>query len=85
MRLRGDPMTAVLVVAVWVSCAATISCAVQLIAMARRYRTLATELTELQAIVDAMLMDHGRPPVFALRYGMTLATDPTKIPPPSDV
>lgn len=75
-------MTVVLVIAVWVSCAASLIASWNLVRAARRYRMLGGEVAELQAIVDGLLMEHGRPPVYATRYGLTIATDPTKMPPP---
>jgi hypothetical protein len=45
-------------------------------------RQLRDEVTELQAAVDLVLLEHGRPPVFANRYGLDYVIDPTKVPPP---
>lgn len=39
---------------------------------ARRERRLTEEVTELQAVVDMMLLDHGRPTIFAQRYDLEI-------------
>lgn len=48
-----------------------------------RIGKLEVELTELQAVADSNLMAHGMPPIFAPRYGLDLAIDPAKMPPPN--
>lgn len=64
--------------------AGVIACAVQLVLAARRERKLIGEVTELQAIVDSIMIGHGMPTVFAQRYGLEVALDPTKMSPPGD-
>lgn len=48
--------------------AVAVMCAV----LTRRLGGLADEVTEMQALCDLLLLDHGRPPVFAERYGVEI-------------
>lgn len=49
-----------------------IAVALTLAWMSRQHRRLSDEVTELQAIVDLILVDHDQPPVFAPRYDVEI-------------
>lgn len=49
-----------------------IAVAVMIVWMSRRYRQLSDELVEMQAVIDLILVEHGKRPVFAPRYDLDL-------------
>lgn len=52
--------------------------------LARRVNRLTDEVTELQAVADANLLEHGLPPVFMPRYDLEYVIDPEAVPAPAD-
>lgn len=77
-------MTATTLAIVLLNSAGVIVCAVQLMLAARREHKLIGEVTELQAVVDSIMIGHGMPTIFAQRYDLEVAIDPTKMAPPGD-
>lgn len=77
-------MSATLGVTLILLAAGNIACALTVAYLARRYRLLTGEVTELQAVVDMLLLASGKPAVFADRHGLEYVFDPTKLPPPED-
>lgn len=62
----------VLAIGVLINSVSIIAVAVMLMWTSRAHRRLSDEVTELQAIVDLMLLDSGKPPVFARRYDVDI-------------
>jgi hypothetical protein len=75
-------VSAALGVIVVLLAAGNVACAATVAYMARRYRLLSGEVTELQAVADMLLLANGKPAVFAARHGLEYVLDPTKLPPP---
>lgn len=61
-----------------------IAVAVVLALMARRQRRTVDEVTELQGVMDLVLLSNGMPPAFADRYNVDFVIDPDHIPPPQE-
>lgn len=77
-------MSTVLAIGILVNSAGIIALAVMQVVLARGQRRSVEEVTELQGVVDMLLITRGLPPVFAERYDVEIAIDATKIQPPQE-
>lgn len=59
-------------VAILINSLGIIAVAFVMAVLSRQHRRLTNEIIELQGIVDLMLVEHGKRPVFAPRYDLDI-------------
>lgn len=76
--------TDVVAIGVLINSVSIIAVAVFVALLARRQRRTVDEVTELQGVMDLVLLSNGMPPAFADRYNVDFVIDPDHIPPPKE-